>query len=512
MGGSFKRGVSVVGVAVTLLAIVAGPSAATTADDVTTTTTSPVAAPPAQAATPSTVTTTTTPTAATPSTTSTTTTIATTTTTTTTTVAPTVGANGVTANKTLTVAVTGTTGAAPNVWAGDVDAALSVTILNTSSSQALGSVNLTVPAPYTLVAAPADTVPGGPVVELRNLSLAPGSSTVIELVVGVHQCTSGSPAPFAVTAKQSNDYNGVGNDFTLVQPSDLQVDVVGTCMLAWLAQPADAERGATITSEAWNPNGAPLVVEVRDGGLVDRAALAIGTVALAAANAGVASPTFGGTTSATIAAGLATFAPGPTLAPSAFDYVLTASSTNLTGTGPSAPFDIVDEQVNCPAGGSCEGSASVSSGQFSVSAAFGSGVQDTDLTVSLNAADIPSFACAGYPRNDLPVAQFVFTNDAGGDRLGTLSTSIVNASRPLKSYEVCWAAPYTFTTKSGGRSAVGASKPGTGEPQPLYVGLLPDCPKRGTVVLPCVSERSYEARTRTVTIVVRATGDDPWKY
>ena len=415
-----------VGVAVTLLAIVAGPSAATTADEVTTTTTSPVAAPPAQPATPSTATTATTPTATTrlvndlddddvdcddhhhrP-------------TTTTTTVAPTVGANGVTANKTLTVAVTGTTGAAPNVWAGDVDAALSVTIVNTSSSQTLGSVNLTVPAPYTLVTAPADTVPGGPVVELRNLSLAPRSSTVVELVVGVDQCTSGSPAPFAVTAKQSNDYNGVGNDFTLVQPSDLQVDVVGTCTLAWLAEPADAERGATITSEAWNPNGAPLVVEVRDGGLVDRATLAIGTVALAATNAGVASPMFGGTTSATIAAGLATFAPGPTLAPSAFDYVLTASSTNLTGTGPSAPFDIVDEQVNCPAGGSCQGSASVSSGQFSVSATFGSGVQDTDLTVSLNAADIPSFACAGYARNDLPVAQFVFTNDAGGDRLGTL--------------------------------------------------------------------------------------------
>jgi hypothetical protein len=421
-----------------------------------------------------------------------------------------VGASGATANKTFTVAVAGTTGVAPNVWAGDVDAALSVTIVNTSSSQTLGSVNLTVPAPYTLVTAPADTVPGGPVVELRNLSLAPRGSTVVELVVGVDQCTSGSSAPFAVTAKQSNDYNGVGNDFTLAQPSDLQVDVVGTCTLAWLAEPADAERGAMITSEAWNPNGAPLVVEVRDGGLVDRATLAIGTVALTATNAGVASPMSGGTTSATIAAGLATFAPGPTLAPSAFDYVLTASSTNLTGTGPSAPFDIVDEQVNCPAGGSCRGSASVSSGQFSVSATFGGGVQDTDLTVSLNAADIPSFACAGYARNDLPVAQFVFTNDAGGDRLGTLSTSIANASRPLKSYEVCWAAPYTFATKSGAQAAVGASKPGTGEV--LYVGLLPDCPRRGTVVLPCVSERSYEARTRTVTIVVRATGDDPWKY
>ena len=510
MGGSFKRGVSVVGVAVTLLAIVAGPSAATTADEVTTTTTSPVAAPSAQAATPSTVTSTTTPTAATPSTISTTT-IATTTTTATTssTVAPTVGANGVTSNKTLTVAVTGTTGAAPNVWAGDVDAALSVTIVNTSSSQTLGSVNLTVPAPYTLVTATADTVPGGPVVELRNLSLAPRSSTVFELVVGVHQCTSGSPAPFAVTAKQSNDYNGVGNDFALVQPSDLQVDVVGTCTLAWLAQPADAERGATITSEAWNPNGAPLVVEVRDGELVDRAALAIGTVALAAANAGVTSPTFGGTTSATIAAGLATFAPA-------------RPSPRVSSTTSSRPAARISPG---PARRALRHRRRA--GQLPrrrLVRGLGVGVVGPVLGVRrvrqrraghrphrvAQCRRHPVVRVCRLPRNDLPVAQFVFTNDAGGDRLGTLSTSIANASRPLKSYEVCWAAPYTFTTKSGAPAAVGASKPGTGEP--LYVGLLPDCPKRGTAVPPCVSERSYEARTRTVTIVVRATGDDPWKY
>jgi hypothetical protein len=37
-------------------------------------------------------------------------------------------------------------------------------------------VNITVPAPFALVSAEGDAAPGGPVVELRNLALAPGAS------------------------------------------------------------------------------------------------------------------------------------------------------------------------------------------------------------------------------------------------------------------------------------------------------------------------------------------------
>ena len=514
-------------VAVSVLATVTAPWVASAAADgaatsrpapkPTTTTAPPTTVPPTTVP-PTTVppTTSTAPTTTSPPTTSTTTTSSTTTTTTTssttsTTTTTTVPGGGVTANKTYTVDVDGSTvGAAPNAWAGDVNAELSVTITNTSPSQSLGSANLTVPAPYMLISSAADNVPGGPVVELRNLGLAPGGSTVVTLVVAVDQCTSGTPAPFTVTAKQSNDYKGEGNDFTLAQPSDLQVDVAGTCALVWVAAPSDAERGATITSVAWNPNGAPLVVAVLDAGGVDRATRATGSVTLTAFRAGVTSGVLGGTTSAAITAGLATFTPGPTLSPSAFDYAFAADSPGLVGIAPSADFDfdIVDQAVSCPGNSPCNGAATASAGEYSVSAQFGAGATPTHLTVSINAADAPSFECAGYPRGDLPVSQFVFTADAGDDRLGTFTTSFPGAN-PVSNYEVCWAAPYTFTTESGAVAAPGGVKPGTG--QQLYVGLLPDCERRGAPTRPCVS-RSYDSRTHIVTITVFATGEDPWKY
>jgi hypothetical protein len=505
------------GMSLALVATLAGPWVASAAGEgaattsTTTSTTTTTSTPPTTTSTTTTTTPTTTSTTA-PTTTSTTiasATVASPTSSTTTTAS--VTANGVTENKSFTVEIVGTTGAAPNTWAGDVDATLSVTITNRSPSQSLGSLNLTVPAPYALISSPADSVPGGPVVEVRNLDMAPGGSKQIELVVAVNQCTSVAPAPFAVTAKQSNDYNGVGNDFTLAQASDMQVDVVGTCALVWSAEPSDAERGSAITSEAWNPNGEAIAVKVVDGGGVDRATRAQGSVTLAATNANVASPVLGGTTSADIVEGLATFTPGPTLAPSAFDYVLTAASPNLISTDESADFDIVDQEVNCPAGGACNGSATTSAGRFSATARFGAGGSATHLTVSINAGDTPTFACAGYPRGDLPVTQFVFTGegDPGADRDGTFSTSIAGATRPLNSYEVCWAAPYEFKTESGAWAQIGARKPGTGED--LYVGLLPDCARRGAPARPCVT-RSFDSRTRTVTIVVSTTGQDPWKY
>jgi hypothetical protein len=422
----------------------------------------------------------------------------------------------VTGHKTFRVVIAGTTGAAPNAWAGDVNATLSVTVTNTANTQSLGSLNLTVPAPFVLISSPSDTLPGGPVVEVRNLSLQPGKSVVIQLVVAVDRCTPAAGAPFTIKVKQSNNFNGTGNDFTLQQPSDLQVDVVGTCALRWVAQPSDAERGATITSAPFTPAGAPLTLNLVDGGGVDLATRATGNVTLAATNASVGAPSLGGTTSAPLTSGVATFSPGPTLAPSAFDYTLDASSIGLTGSGPSGPFDIVDDAAPCPAGGAC-GAATASGGGVTSSAQFGAGASATTLTVSVNAADAPSFSCAGYPRGSRPISGFVFSGDLGGDRTGTFATVIPNASILLHKYEVCWAAPYQFRTQTGAWATVGATKPGTGEA--LYVGILPDCSlfhtwrnaETGGGSIPCVT-RSYDFGTKAATITVRATGQDPWRY
>jgi hypothetical protein len=105
------------------------------------------------------------------------------------------------------------------------------------------------------------------------------------------------------------------------------------------------------------------------------------------------------------------------------------------------------------------------------------------------------------------------------DRTGTFTVSFPDGSRPLNSYEVCWAAPYNFKTDAGPMAADAIDEVGEGTIKPgttaqLYVGTLPDC-KRGTPA-PCVASRSFKKATAnvpaTVIITVSADGRDPWRY
>ncbi len=389
------------------------------------------------------------------------------------------------------------------VHAGDVDAVVDLRVTNTSSQQQLGSMNITLPAPLRVVAAPDDAVPGGPVLELRSLALAPGASRTVTVTVAVDSCAAGA-VDLAVVAKQSNDFNGTGNDVALAPGSDIRIDIAGPCRLAFGTQPANAERATTITSVPWSPGGSPITVGVRDAGGVDLATSSTAVVTLAATHPTVTAPGLGGTTTATAVGGVATFSAGPTLAVSAFGYRLIATSPGLTTSAPSAAFDIVDDRGACSTAG-C--SASASKGAASVSVTVGTGTTPGDLLVSIDAGDTPLFECADYPRRSgLSVSQFLFTG--GDDRAVTFVTRIPDGSRPLKSYEACWAAPYTFATKSAALSVQG-TKPGTTDP--LYVGLLPDCARRAPVA-PCVSGRSFDSRTRSVTLTVFATSADPWNY
>ena len=418
--------------------------------------------------------------------------------------------------KTFTVDIDGTGGAWPAVYAGDADAPIAITITNTSANQSLGSANVTVPAPFALVTAAADTVPGGPVIELRSLGLAPGQSATLPITVHVRTCAPTAAPTFAIEAKQSNDFAGQGNDFSQDPnaPSDLVVGVTGVCALAFDRHPGDAERGVTITSVDYAASGPPITVEVRDAGNTGRATHATPEITLDAAHSTIDEPLLTGTTSSTAVAGLAEFSPGPNLTPSGSSYVLDASGraedgTTELGTGTSEPFDIVDVHVNCDAGAACDPAESQRDGQ-TVRAEFGSGQQDTTLVVSLGAGDVPAFTCAGYTPGGEHAAQFDFVGDGGTDRSGTVTLVVPNARRPLHTYEVCWAAPYEFEMDGGGRTLPHETlvKPGT--ENPLHVGLLPDCAKRGDPARPCVSQRSFDRRTAAATIVVQTTGEDPW--
>ena len=433
--------------------------------------------------------------------------------------------------KTFTVDVDGTTaGAAPETFAGDANATIALTITNTSPSQQLGSANVRVPAPFSLISAPGDTVAGGPDIELRNLALAPGggpgSSVTVNLTVDVRTCVATNPAPFSIQVKQSNDFKGTGNDF-IPGPSDLQVNVTGHCGLAFVNQPNDADRNASITSVAFAPSGAPVTVEVLDAGNTGRATSSAASITLTAANASVPAPIAVGNATRTASGGLASFSPGPTLGVSAYGYTFTASSTftalstPVYSSAPSTSFDIVDEHAACLQGNACEKpvkATNSNNGQVAV-ATFGTGGTTTNLTVSVGAADANGlFACSGYaPRPGTFISQFAFTDDAGTDRLGTFTITVPNATDPLNSYQVCWASTVQFTTLDGSLATQDGIKPGSVPATPLYVGLLPDCPKRGEPTLaelPCVSNRFFtkQGKINTANLEIKATGADPWAY
>jgi len=443
--------------------------------------------------------------------------------------------------KTFTADVDGTTaGAAPETFAGDADASIELTITNTSPTQQLGSANVTVPiTPFTLVSVAdipgaASAVRSGQDIELRDLALPPvtngvATSVKVTMTVDVRTCVpTTTPAQFAIKAKQSNDFKGTGNDFALQQPSslsDLQVSVTGHCGLAFVNQPTDADRGATITSVAFDTSAAPITVEVLDANTnnTGRATSSAASITLNAVNASVPAPIVVGNATAAAKDGLASFTPTLSVSASAYTFIasssFTTSSTPLYSSGPSSAFAIVDEHATCLQGNACQKpvkATNPNNGQ-AATATFGTGGNTTNLTVSVGAADAKDlFVCDGYaPRPGTFISQFAFTDDAGSDRLGTFEITVPNASDPLNSYEVCWASTVSFTTLDGSSASVGGTKPGSG--QNLFVGLLPDCPKRGEPTvdeLPCVSARYFTKQGKVLTahLEVKATGADPWAY
>jgi hypothetical protein len=393
------------------------------------------------------------------------------------------------------------------VHVGDADAVVNLAFTNTSISDVLGSANVTVPAPLTVLTVNGEPHGGGPTVELRDLGIGAGDSYVATLGVDVGTCAPSAPLAFAVNAKTSSDYTGVDNDLTL-GVADLDLDLVGNCSLAFVNQPTSAEKGKAITSVAYTPAAAKVSVELLDAGGLDRSGVSGPLVTLVAARPGAdPAPGFGGTTSAGATDGLATFSPGPTLSVSASNYHLTASSPDLTSSDPSALFEIVDDHVACATNATCNASSTSGNNTVTNKLTAGDGAPGS-LTMSVGAADTPPFQCADYPMSaGQDVAQFFFSGGAG--RVSEFTFTIRNPTKLVTLYQVCWAAPYPFLNRSGDPAEVQGTKPGT--ELPLYVGTLPNC-KAGAIVPPCVSARKQNAVTKVITLTVLANSDDPWRY
>jgi len=109
------------------------------------------------------------------------------------------------------------------------------TIQNEASPQQLGAVQISAPAGFMITGA--SVAPGAPGTAsftsssalFQDLSLAPGASTTLTVSATV-SCGSGS-YQWGIAAKQSNNFNGSGNDFQLDPKSNnnLSGTATGTC-------------------------------------------------------------------------------------------------------------------------------------------------------------------------------------------------------------------------------------------------------------------------------------------
>jgi hypothetical protein len=387
--------------------------------------------------------------------------------------------------------------------AGGATATVDLTLKDVGTQQQLGSANVTAPLGFTVTnvtGAPAGSSWAGRTAQLRNLNLAPGASTTVTISVSV-PCQSSSP-DWAITAKQSNNYNGPpGNDLTLVPPPDssLTTTVTGSCKLVFVKQPANAQVNTTITSVPDNPSGDKVQVQVWDGSN-NPITTATGTVLLTASSNPNPTP-FGGT-SAQLQSGTATFTSLNSSATGT--YRLIASGDGFTSSDPSSEFTISDFGTFCPASSTtCSGGTSSSDKKTQTSVTSTGLHGDTTLEINMLDPTLVAPHCDGFsaaPSSNGVSVDVQPLTDLTQITI-TLDKSIVNSfpDNGVAHFNVCFGG-----IKVGSPGTQLPTKPGTPPAQfnlfndGLWWGILPDCTSSSTT--PCVASRNKTGSGQAVIV------------
>jgi hypothetical protein len=389
----------------------------------------------------------------------------------------------------------------PSSVAAGTATTMSVTLTNRTDQQQLGSADVTVPTGLTLrsasIPAPARVTISGSTIQLRDLSLAPGTSATatVQVAAGCAPAT----LTWAAVAKQANDFNGPpGNNMDLdPSTSSLTTTVAGACSLHFATQPQDARVGEHISGADFVPSGPPVQVEVVDGS--GARVTSSGVTVTMSLTGGSASARLSGTASVPAVGGVASFA--DLSVDTAGTYRLQASSPGLQS---AASDQFVVQQVAVPCFEDIDCSAQASTPQTAVetTAFANSGIDAGFLQLSLDTGFRPD--CAGYDEFSGDWATVI-----GPDRAKLVSFAIdkqvMNASpnNGASFLQMCFAAPFRFTPRPGSTlqelDLDGVPGPDT------FVALLPDCGEP-----PCVSGR-HKDRAGDGIIEAEAPGgsDDP---
>jgi hypothetical protein len=388
---------------------------------------------------------------------------------------------------------------------------VTLTLTNESTQARLGSANVTPPAGVVATAAtssvgtsPAPIVGG--VIELRNLSLAPGASVSVSISARVECASNHSPYSWGFAVKQANDFNGTGNDLAPVAPQAVNT-VAGTCGIEFSKQPASSEDAPTIIrSEIYDPSSDPLTVTVRDAADVDTVTWWSGAINLSIGdNLSGGDPGLAGTAGSG-SNGVFTFA--PTIDVSSSGYSLLATATPTAGTPSvgtstaaveSANFNIVDDAAICAANASCTVESQGPKTKVEVEATAAGGEEGDLVILTINDPTLV-LDCAGYTET----SELVFVNVTESDGVtasgrgfrASMTLPAAFVTKTASKYDVCFESVIPFTTKSG---------------TVALKGLLPACVGK-TPTPPCIETKIINKAKDLFIVIVVPPGDPKSNY
>jgi hypothetical protein len=362
--------------------------------------------------------------------------------------------------------------------AGITIAGYQLTLTNNTKTQMLGSANVTKPEGFVVDGVSSDhgsAVLNGNVIELRTLEVGPGGSVTVSMTLQA-PCTLGSQSAWVVFPKQSNDYNGTGNDLTPVGGDDPRMSLTDPCALRFGAKPADSVKTDFIRSVRFDAGSDPVTVQAvdgRDDTLAQPMPWFDGqAISLARVPAGAVAGN-----SATTTDGVASF-PSLQIGTAGF-YKLVASTTAAgfpsDSRNTSPQFYIVDQSTDCAATG-CVGQRK--NAQFTVDAGAAA-----KLVLSDAVAPDPSCAPAYTPPRGTTWYDFLLTQERATTVFTTYTKDDLKGWKGgANALQICFAVPDStlFAGSPFDYNNDNGLKEGS-------VGLLPDCPL--VRLNPCVTGR-----------------------
>jgi len=437
-----------------------------------------------------------------------------------------------------------TTSVAPASVGAGSSATYTLTISNLPSSpQSLGSVNLNAATNATTSAhfsflkpTPASgfpqalaqplrdgTTPVGSatlrntgLIEMRNLSLAPGHYVTVSFRAEAPCVGSGLSYSWTALIKQSNDFNGPpGNNYNLVG-SAAATTVTGVCHLAFSAAPLSTNVGDPI-SDALFSTGGPVRVAVMSQTAASTPASTLVTFSSASVTMSASDVLGGalalqGTTTRSAVSGVASFA-NLSIDDGNHRLFLHAAPTSATADGIAAAgvnsgvFDVTNANADCahpkPTGPSCTGGVPDSNGTTKA-------LVKTDATSGFLAVtlDVQFSSLTVCPGSDyvLPPSDGVTYDVYGGSGALTLEYTVLQPDRPASQFEMCYASTAAFNTPSGPAGTLTDESGDT-----YFIGLLLPCK---SAPAPCfVGPSTSGSKDKTVTLTAQLPAEgDRWTH